>query len=366
MSFSLPHRIMRRQHSVIALLLIAAPAAGAAGQGEKPPTKSAPEAHHKNAAVATGAVVSELDKAIWYIFQAKNKDYWFGSNDRGAYRFNGKTLVNFRVKDGLCSNQIRGIQEDKAGNIYFSTYAGISRFDGQSFTTLGVSASTDATDWKLQPEDLWFVGPPDAGVVFRFDGKSLHRLVFPKTKLGDEHFAKLPRSKFPNAKFNPYDVYVILKDSKGNLWFGTSNVGVCRYDGKEFHWLTEKALVTAPVRSIFEDKQGNYWFSYSGHGSLGGIRAVSDISKIQRGANGAIVDGMSIVEDDDGKIWTANYSAGPTRYDGKQKKQYPIKDDSTAITTFAIYKDKQGVLWVGTHNGGAYKFNGTTFEKFRP
>jgi hypothetical protein len=25
-----------------------------------------------------------------------------------------------------------------------------------------------------------------------------------------------------------------------------------------------------------------------------------------------------------------------------------------------------GVLWLGTHNGGAYKYNGKTFEKWRP
>jgi ligand-binding sensor domain-containing protein len=307
-----------------------------------------------------------LGKSVMYVFQARNNDYWFGSNDRGVYRYDGKALVNFTTNDGLVSNQIRGIQEDKSGNIYFTTYEGISKFDGQAFTTLSVAAGSAPTDWKKQPDDLWFVGPPDAGVVYRYDGKSLHRLEFPRTKLGDEHFAKFPRSKFPNAIYSPYDVYCILKDSRGNLWFGTSNVGVCRYDGKSFDWLTDRLLTGAPVRSIFEDKKGNYWFTSGGGVPPDGFRAANDFGKFQDRAEGTIVEGMSIIEDDNGKLWTAAFTAGAFKYDGKQKVGYPIREGGTAIEVFAIYKDNRGVLWLGTHNGGAYKFNGKTFEKFRP
>ena len=58
--------------------------------------------------------------------------------------------------------------------------------------------------------------------------------------------------------------------------------------------------------------------------------------------------------------------AGVFKYDWKQKVNYPIKEGDTAIEVFAVYKDNRGVLWLGTHNGGAYQFNGATFEKFRP
>src|SRR6478609_8166902 len=75
-----------------------------------------------------GEVVSELGKSVMYVHHARNDDYWFGSNDRGVYRYDGKTLVNFTTKDGLVSNRIRGIQEDRSGNIYFTTYEGIGRF----------------------------------------------------------------------------------------------------------------------------------------------------------------------------------------------------------------------------------------------
>ena len=66
-------------------------------------------------------------------------------------------------------------------------------------------------------------------IIVNQEGRaSLHRLAFPATAAGDAHNAAYPRSKYPNAKYSPYDVYTISKDSKGRLWFGTSNLGACR------------------------------------------------------------------------------------------------------------------------------------------
>ena len=130
----------RSYRAVIALAFLSALSTSAAARDNTPPAK--PErkadstANDKKAPVAIGEVVSELGKSVMYVFHAKNNDYWFGSDDRGVYRYNGKAIVNFTRKDGLVSNQIRGIQEDKSGNIYFTTYEGISKFDGKSFTTL--------------------------------------------------------------------------------------------------------------------------------------------------------------------------------------------------------------------------------------
>jgi hypothetical protein len=364
------HRTPWLRHAGFGLVLVAVFSGSAAaqveGQDPKPTSRGGGALSGRRSTPGNGEVVAELGKSVMYVYHARNDDYWFGSNDRGVYRYDGKTLVNFMTTDGLVSDQIRGIQEDLSGAIYFTTYAGISKFDGRSFTTLPVAPDAAPTDWKKQADDLWFVGPPDAGVVFRYDGHSLHRLEFPRTRLGDEHFAKYPRSQFPNAKYSPYDVYCILKDSKGSLWFGTTICGVCRYDGKSFDWLTDRILTEAPVRSIFEDKKGNYWFSYSGHGSFDGFRPVGDWGKLGERTAGAVVEGMSIIEDDDGRLWTGAFRAGAYRHDGKQQIGYPIKEGSTVIEVFAVYKDRHGVLWLGTHNGGAYKFNGRSFEKFRP
>src|SRR5690349_21190761 len=101
----------------------------------------------KNIFQANGEAVNELSNAIMVIYQDKKNNYWFGSRGQGVYRYDGKQLLHFTMKHGLISNDIWGIQEDKAGNIYFDTQEGVSKFDGQDFSTLQISDSS-GEEWK--------------------------------------------------------------------------------------------------------------------------------------------------------------------------------------------------------------------------
>lgn len=53
----------------------------------------------------------------------------------------------------------------------------------------------------------------------------------------------------------------ILQDRNGNYWFGSDGEGVYRYDGKTLIQFTFKdGLPNNQVRTIQEDKSGNIWF----------------------------------------------------------------------------------------------------------
>jgi len=47
----------------------------------------------------------------------------------------------------------------------------------------------------------------------------------------------------------------------------------------------------------------------------------------------------------------------------KYAKGDTVKELGSSI--MVIYQDKNGELWLGTHENGAYKYNGKTFEKFK-
>ena len=54
----------------------------------------------------------------------------------------------------------------------------------------------------------------------------------------------------------------VFNDKEGNLWLGTYNQFVCRYDGKSQKYFTKDAAFTGDiVRDIHEDKSGNLWFA---------------------------------------------------------------------------------------------------------
>lgn len=332
--------------------------------------------------IAIGDTVSELGNSIWIVFQASNGDYWFGSDTTGTYRFDGKTMIHFSTKDGLSSNRVRGIQEDKLGNIYFSTLGGINKFDGDSFTKLTpIKTNSPNDNWKLQPDDLWFsmLGANGEKGPYRYDGKNLYQLEFPKHYMADEYFARNP-----NYPWSPYEVYYIYKDSKGTMWFGTSNFGICRYDGKSLSWLYEEHLTLVEgggsfgIRSIIEDKEGKFWFCNTSYrynilppnsivqdNHLINYKREKGIGNLTSPEGKNMIYFMSAIEDNDGDMWMATYNEGVWRYDGKNITHYPVKNGDETITLFSIYKDKKGEIWLGTHENGAYKFNGKTFERFK-
>lgn len=319
-----------------------------------------------------GKIVSELDKAIWSIYQDNNGHYWFGSNGNGVFYYNGKNLIQFTKGNGLAGHQIRGIQGDKHGNVYFDTPDGISKYDGYTFSTLKPIYSAE-NKWKSEPGDLWFKGSGDPNGVYRYDGDSLFHLTFPEQDL-QAAFGM----EFEARQYSPYGVYGIYKDKKGNLWFGMLSAGVYRYDGNSLFWIAEQELTVLEdgrvpgVRSIIEDKNGDFWLSNTLHryristtenGKVS-YQKLAGIAQSNAQPKMKFPYFMSaMIDDNNADLWLLTYKEGVWRYDGKTLFQYPIKAGETDVLLFAMYKDNQGTIWLGTHNAGVYKFNGSAFEQ---
>jgi ligand-binding sensor domain-containing protein len=321
---------------------------------------------NRNAPVpAKGDTVSAPGDSIWVIYQDSRNNYWFGSNGQGVYRYDGKVTIRFSVRDGLCNDSIRAIQEDADGNLYFATRGGISRFDGQHFSTL---VPVENGDWKLEPGDLWFPGNQELNGTYRYDGEQLHHLTLPKSDLHAAFYNDLP-----NPPFNPYHVYTTYRDSNGHIWFGTSSFGVCCYDGKHFRWISVAEGQNDPVRSIAEDVNGNFLFGNSSSGLyaydgylLTNLRKEKGLGNVEGVATDVPVSYNSIAKDDNGHFWIATYRSGVWQYDGKKAIHYPVMAENRIVTLVCIYRDRAGTLWLGTEKKGVYRFNGETFEPFRP
>ena len=54
------------------------------------------------------------------------------------------------------------------------------------------------------------------------------------------------------------------------------------------------------------------------------------------------------------------------KYDGKTITNYTVKDGTKDVNLISMYKDNQDNLWLGTPENGIFKFNGNTFERFKP
>lgn len=233
--------------------------------------------------------------------------------------------------------------------------------------------SSPANQWKLGADDLWFSSGYQGKGPYRFNGESLYYYEFPKSP-HEDNFAE----KYSNASHSPYGIYSIYKDSKGHLWFGTSEMGIYKFDGEIISYIYEKKLTETPnggafgIRSIAEDYSGYFWINNSDYkyevlqdsipgkdlvqmryNRLPGIKTTENQTQYY----------LSIAADDNGNLWMLTYDNGVWKNDGNELNHYPVKDANKDLKLSALYKDKQGRLWLGTQNAKVFKFNGKSFEK---
>ena len=313
-----------------------------------------------------GDTVARLGKDIGCMLQDNKNNYWFASNGQGVFRYDGKTLLSITDKDGLCSNFVTKIEEDKNGNLWFSTRDGICQFNGTRFINY-TDTIANAPKGKLNytPGGLFFEHLN--GICF-YDGSSFTNFVIRP----DEYNQPM------NNMYRPYSIYSTLADTAGNVWFGTQEKGVCRYDGQSFFWLTEKDLAGPAVRCMFQDKAGIIWFGNNGGGlfrydgkSLRNITEENNLGnyeflKMQQPLDkpGSLARVWTLNEDSLGNLWIGTIDAGVWKYDGAQLTNYDTEHGLSGLSVWTIYKDKKGELWFVMNGEDIFKFDGKSFRKF--
>jgi ligand-binding sensor domain-containing protein len=290
--------------------------------------------------------------------QDKSGNLWFGTTDNGLYKYNGKSFNQFTINDGLDSNKIYCVLEDKDGKIWVGTEVGLCLYNGKTFSKIQIPLPKNLppnnnpiykNHWvynMLQAKDgkLWFV---TIDGVFIYDGKS---------------FTHFPMNEAPNGFLTSNDrVERILEDNEGNIWLGSrTNEGVFRYDGKSVTNFKPNDLFQDGPKAHnwgwpqLQDSHGNIWFSnWGGAYRYDGNTFTSFTTK-----DGLPSEVTRIIEDKKGNLWFGA-SDGLRRYDGKTFTYF--KDGLINPWIWEILEDKNGNIWVGTRESGLYFFNGKKF-----
>lgn len=306
-----------------------------------------------------GDTVSEIGGETRCIFQDSKNNFWFATNGEGVFKYDGKAIIQFTDKHGLCSNFVWNVQEGKDGNMWFKTRDAICYFDGKEFTTKQADGNAFQTmNYNYLNDDLLF--------EYYYNGNSLVKIQLPQTS---------PIKNDKNSIYH-YAIYCTYKDRNGNLWFGTCAGGVCKYDGKTYTWLDNKEL-GAPVRSIFEDKNGNIWIGNNGYGlfrydgktliNFTKEKKLENLNFIKNleSKEGTLARVWTITDDKQGNLWIGTIDAGVWMFDGKTLTNYTTKDGLGINAIWTIYKDKNDNLWFGTEGAGVYTFDEKTFIRFK-
>ncbi len=354
--------------------------------------------------------------AIRSALQDKNGNIWFATFG-GVSRYDGKSFTHFTEKEGLISNIVWSILEDKRGNLWFGTFKGACKYDGKYFTHFAEKEGlSNNMIWAMIEDrigNIWFC--TDKGVN-RYDGNRVEEIKEGKdTSLMDLQGLRKVNGRFVKSfthftqkeGLNLDMVLTGIEDKRGNLWFGTNECGICKYDGKSFtQFIGVKGLSNGKVWSIFEDSDENLWFGTASEGVFkydgNLIEAIEKGEKLPlqnqqdlKNVNGKFVktftqysikEGLSpgaivsIMEDNNKHIWFSTFGSGVTKYDAnrnwKQNKnlssspsygnfmRFTEKEGLSTNLVYVTFKDKNENIWLCTRGGGVSKYNGKLFTHF--
>ncbi len=150
-------------------------------------------------------------------------------------------------------------------------------------------------------------------------------------------------------------VLALYEDSKGNLWIGMLEGGLCRLtDGQFTPYGMDKGLSNENVRAIYEDKKGNLWIATDN-----GLNLFKDnkftIYKTDQGLPSNIIRAVS--EDTQGRLWVGT-EEGLSLWQNDKFVTYTQKDGLPSNTVRAIHPNQDGSLWLSTPSGLVYWKNG--------
>ena len=257
-------------------------------------------------------------------------------------------------KDGILSSCIYSIDEDINGNIWIGTELGLNKLSKDFKVLETYTSESEIYNIFCDDENGFVWAGSDSSGLLKIDTKTKEVKQYINNI---EDLNSLPANQ----------VGAIIRDSKGNLWVGTTN-GLARYNEKNDSFDVYKnkvydknSLVYNDVGSIIEDREGVLWV-----GTYSGISIFDTESSIKY-YNAGLDDGYllsenmvhGIYEDDEGYLWIGSRTKGVNIIDRENNTSKSINMEnnnviqSNSINDITGYKD---FIFVAT-DAGVLKIN---------
>ncbi|MHB8581314.1 MAG: ligand-binding sensor domain-containing protein [Ignavibacteriaceae bacterium] len=328
----------------------------------------------------------------------KEGNIWLSTFGKGVYCLNNLYLRSYNENDGLSSNNVFSIAEDKSGKLLIGTFNGINILENGKFTHIRSTTKMSLTDYiqciKSIDDNVYVCGAFDGHEIINiaYGGLKFHLFNQPsfcKTSDGLYIFgtwvnAITIQKDFNNrsdgsstflifgdsAKINR--VNEIFEDTQKNIWVGTS-LGLCKLSklqdkkGKaewQKSFFPEDPVLNSKINSIIQDKAGNVWFAgVEGIARYNlGNKSITDFINIM---GYDLSSSTSIVLDCRNRIWIGNMN-GLFLFDGNSIKQLNTLSGLPSDEIFSLYYDSdKNILYIGTSNGISF-LDVNLFDNYNP
>ncbi|SEO95901.1 Two component regulator propeller [Mucilaginibacter gossypiicola] len=279
---------------------------------------------------------------------------WLATNE-GLYSFDlqKKTTKLFQHTNdpsSISSNQVGKIYLDNEGVLWAATENGFDKFDSSSNRFIHHFHHSALSNFfnedvfrdilEVSPHEYWLA--TDAGLK-----------IYNEETQQFKHYYN--DDKNPNSIASNH-IYNLLKDSKGNVWVGTSGNGVDRFDPKTavFHHYTYNDKIASSlsnniVHCVFEDSKKNIWICTAD--GLNKYVQGSDSFITYSRKNGFASNVFSnVVEDDQGNLWI-NSATGVSKFTPQTLAVTNFDEGDGVFSHSLIYRSADGQIYLGGNSG---------------
>lgn len=297
---------------------------------------------------------------IYQIYQDSHKFLWFTS-DAGVTKFDGSNFTRYRKKDGLSSNDVVRIKEDWKGRVWIFNYNGSVNYIYNNIIYNGKNAPflnslmgkgfildffTDTTNNTIHFYN-W------QGDVFSLDtnNKIVKEVLF-------ENLEPILPLKGRNIKTGNVSY---LSKNPSDKWIIWCSVGI--YSQQRFQ-ITSIKIIDSSMRciAVFPARNNVYYVKRATHQNPTYIydllKVTGDFQKetIPLPFNAQKI--KTVLEDSEGYLWIAAYEDGVFCIkNNKVVRHFDIKE------SLGLFQDNEQNIWVSSQSDGIYVINHDILEQ---
>jgi len=271
---------------------------------------------------------------IYDLYQASDGRIYVGTWGGGLAVFKDGDWQIYTKREGLFSNAVTCIREDKQCRIWLATDNGLNVLEDNIIKEAGLAGKSLLNITIDRKDHLWagcWRAAQSGGGLYRFDGRRWQSFTTRQDLPGQE-------------------ILKVFEDSRGRIWVGTyehgTGAGVGCYDGRSWvNYTNRSGLASDCVYSMFEDPVGNMWF-----GTTRGISIFDGVHWHTLTKKDGLVDDRvyCMLIDSNKKFWFGT-EKGVSRFDGSEWLSYTKKDGLVEDLVRTILETGDHALWFGTY-----------------
>ncbi|HAP35913.1 MAG TPA: hypothetical protein DCQ28_08240 [Bacteroidetes bacterium] len=272
------------------------------------------------------------------LFVDSEQNIWIGAEGRGLEVLRKGMFTNYTTKEGLPSNAVRTIMEDRGRNVWIGADSGLVKMNRTAPQTLERFTEKEG----IKDNEIYSIAEDRAGKIWVATANGLNIIENGKVK---------PIQ--PIDKTKELISSHIFVDSKDRVWVTSSGEGVFVFENGSFRQITTtQGLISNYTSCLLEDFRGNIWVGTDGEG----ISVISDDGitsyTTENGLTNNFIRAMYTFKDN--SVWIGTLGGGLICYTSGKfftlTTAHGLYDD----VIFSILEDDIGRLWMTSNRGIFY------------